>query len=117
TNAAACLLGFLALVTSLAFMGTVSATPDRQAPNAPRLELVSQIGGKTKAIQLDGTLAYLGIGPRLVIFDVSDASVPTRLGQTEVLPDVVRSIQVANGFAFAALGRGGVWVIDVREPR
>jgi hypothetical protein len=74
------------LVTVLALagpVGAVSASP-RVLP-----EIVGQIGGSSYAVAVQGDYAYLGVGPRLVVLDISDPSDPTMLGQTDVLGDVV----------------------------
>ena len=67
-------------------------------PNTPSaVEFVSQIGGASFAVAIDGTLAYVGVGPRLVILDVSNPAGPIVVGQTSLLPGIVTGVAVAPG--------------------
>ena len=46
--------------------------PDLRAEQQVRgIELVGQIGGETNAVAVQGSYAYVGVGPRLVVVDVS----------------------------------------------
>lgn len=56
------------------------------------VKLAGQIGGSTNAMAVEGNRAYVGVGPRLVILDVSEPWQPTFLGQTGVLPGIVRGL-------------------------
>jgi len=78
------------------------------------LEVVGQIGGGTYAVAVQGNYAYIGVGPRLVILDVSDPSAPIVVGQTDVMPDVLRDIAVVGSYAYVAAG--GLSVIDISTP-
>ena len=49
--------------------GQVGAPP-------PDLAIVGQVGGASHAVAVQGTHAYLGLGPRLVVYDVRDPRVP-----------------------------------------
>ncbi len=57
------------------------ATVQQQAQNVER---VSHLGGPTNAVAIQGIYAYLGIGPRLVILNVSDPAHPSVVGQTDI---------------------------------
>lgn len=76
-----------------------------------QLEVVNQVGGAITTVAVEGDLAYVGMGPRLVILDVSDAQAPVMVGQRDILPAIVRDVVVANGFAYVATGTAGVWVV------
>ena len=56
------------------------------------LELVGQTGGDINGVVVRGDTAYVGVGPRLVILDVSDLASPTRVGERLVVrPGAQRS--------------------------
>ena len=74
------------------------------AQQAQNVELVGQIGGVTYAVAISGTLAYIGVGPRLVILNVADPAHPAVVGQTGVLPGVAYGVAVAGGYAYVADG-------------
>ena len=59
---------------------------------------------------------YIGEGPRLVTVDVSDPDHPCRLGQSEVLPDLIRDVTVADGYAYVAAGVAGLQVFSLAQP-
>jgi hypothetical protein len=80
------------------------------------MQVVGQIGGQSLAVAVDGSVAYLGVGPRLVTLQISDPAAPALLGESEVLPGVVRDVAVAGGVAFVAAGDAGVRTLDVSDP-
>lgn len=75
-----------------------------------------QYGGVPHALAVDGTTVYVGFGPRLFVLDASDSANPQLLGQSEPLPDIIRGVEVADGLAYLAGGRGGLIVLDVADP-
>ena len=92
----------------------------RAAADAENVEFVGHIGGPTEAVAVQGDYAYIGIGPRLVILDVSDSANPMVVGRTNVLPGIVRSVAVAGDYAYIAADNvdygGLLWVGDVSTP-
>jgi hypothetical protein len=97
-------------------METGAARQGAASLGAQNVELVGQIGGPTCAVALQGDYAYIGVGPRLVILNVADPAHPTAVGQTGVLPNVVRGVAVAGSYAYVADGEGGLRVINVADP-
>jgi hypothetical protein len=87
-----------------------------QPVSAKRIELVGQIGGRPSAVAVQRNYAYLGVGPRLMVLDVSGPDNPTLVGQTAVLPNFVQDIYVAGDYVYVALGDSGLRVIDVSDP-
>jgi len=83
---------------------------------AQNVELVGQIGGSTYAVAVQGDYAYIGVGPRLVILDISTPRSPSVIGQTDVLPDIVQDVVVADGYAYIADGSSGLRIIDISDP-
>ncbi|MDI6694884.1 MAG: hypothetical protein QME21_07560 [Anaerolineales bacterium] len=81
-----------------------------------RLSLSDQIGGNSYAVDVQDGYAYLGVGPRLMILDLSAPSSPKVVGQSEMLPGVVRGVVVQGNIAYVAAGKGGLRVLDVSQP-
>jgi len=79
----------------------------------PMTRLVGQLGGSTRAIAVSGGYAYVGVGSRVLVFDVSSPDQPRQVGPSAPLPGVVRDIVVRGRHAFVAVGGGGLCVIDV----
>ena len=86
------------------------------AADAQNVELVGQIGGAIYTVAVQENYAYIGVGPRLVVLDVSDPANPTVAGQTAMLPDVVQDIHIASPYAYVADANAGLRVIDVSNP-
>lgn len=80
------------------------------------VELVGQIGGSAEAVSVDGNYAYVGAGPRLLILDISNPSSPTKVAQTEVLPDTVNDVVVADRYAYVVTAGSGLHIFDIRNP-
>ena len=80
------------------------------------VELVGQIGGVSYAVAVQGSYAYLGVGLRLVVLDISNPEEPLVLGRTEVLSYLVEAVAVAGGYAYFADSGNGLRVIDVGDP-
>jgi hypothetical protein len=51
-----------------------------------------------------GNKAYLGVGPRLVVLDVSQPANPMVLGESPPLPDIVQGVVVAGNYAYITNG-------------
>jgi len=79
-------------------------------------KLVGQIGGPTNGVVVRGDLAYLAVGPRVVVLDVSEPARPTLVGRTAVLPGVVEDIAVAGPYAYVTTGDAGLRVVDISDP-
>ncbi len=84
------------------------------ADDALTLELVSQVGGAIRDVAVQGDYVYLGVGPRLLVLDVSDPAAPTMVGQTAILGGNVGAIDVAGDYVY--LLADGLHVISVTDP-
>jgi PKD repeat protein len=58
----------------------------------------------------------MGLGPRLVMVDVTSPTQPIFTGQSPVLPEIVNGTVVSGGHAYAAAGDAGLLVLDVTDP-
>lgn len=90
---------------------------------AAGVELVAQIGGATYGVAVGDGFAYLGRGPRLLVLRVTGPGHLAPVGQTEVLPDVVRDVKLPPGeladplYVYVALQESGLGIVDVSDPR
>ena len=80
------------------------------------VELVGQVGGPIFAVDVQGQYAYVGIGPRLTVLDVSDPTRPAVVGQSNVLPYTVRDIHIAGHYAYVIVWYSGLRIIDISDP-
>lgn len=102
--------------------GDLDLPPPNQITVTPGLSFrqnlvqVGQIGGVSYAVAVQGNFAYLGSGPRLLVLDISNPSTPQLLGQSEVLPGVIRDIKVYGQYAFIAAGKAQLRILDISVP-
>ena len=89
--------------------------PHLQA-DARNVELVGQIGGTCQAVAVQGRYAYIGLGPRLAVVDISNPARPTLVGQSTILPDGVSDVVVSGRRAYAAAVDAGLRVLDISDP-
>jgi len=80
-----------------------------------RIDLVGQIGGSTKAVIVQGDYAYLGVGPRIVVLDITDPTNPTYAGQSPVLSGTISAIDVAGNYIYVIYS-GNLHVLDISDP-
>ena len=90
----------------------------------PRLEFApqpsaafkSQLGGVSRAVALRGHLVLVGLGARVLAFDVSDPDAPVEIGRSAMLPGVVEDIRLTGNRAWIAAGLGGILALDLAAP-
>lgn len=85
------------------------------APTAPALVRVGQIGGVSAAVAVQSHYAYINVGPRLVILDITEQARPVLVGQSSLLPGF-ENLVVSGNYAIVAAGEGGLRVVDVSDP-
>lgn len=90
-----------------------SSTP---SPPILSLEFVSQIGGRFYAVFVQGDFAYVGVGPRLMVLDISDPTLQILIGETDPLPAIIRDIYISGSHAYVTAREGGLYVFDVSTP-
>ena len=98
-----------AVLCMIFFCGLFSPAARADIP----VTLVGQWGGPCYAVAVSGNRAYMGMGPRLVIMDASNASSPTVLSMSEVLPGIVRGVAVSGNYAYVADGSAGLQAIAI----
>lgn len=94
---------------------TTESSPRGQ--NAPAAwQMIGQIGGPTEAVAAQGNYAYLGVGLRLEVVDISDMANPHPVSSTAPFPYFVEAIAVRGTWAFVAAGEAGMRVVDLSSP-
>ena len=99
-----------------------SSTPGQQTGVTPgsgmnhKLSLQGHIGGSSYAVDVQGNFAYLGVGPRIYVLDTSNSSAPKFIGQSGVMPGIVRSVLASGDYVYVAAGKGYLRVINVSDP-
>ncbi len=112
------------LVLSLLLVGVVvlglTRVATRSEAAATRtvtvLRLEGQVGGAMYAADAQGSYAYVGIGPRLAVLDVSDPTRPREVGKTPPLSSTVVGVAVSGTYGYVALRSVGLGVVDLSTP-
>ncbi len=87
------------------------------------VEPVGQVEGNVQAVAARGDYLYLGVGPSLVVVDISDPATPQTIGQVDLpslgegplTPDV-QEIILSDGYAYVGAWGLGLCVVEVSEP-
>lgn len=95
--ATAC-VGLLSAGLSSTVVGRVATVSVAARP----VKVVDQVGGASYAVALQGHIAFLGVGSRMLIIDVSTPTAPRPVAWTDPLPSLVQSIEVVDNLAFVA---------------
>jgi parallel beta-helix repeat protein len=102
------------LLAVLLLLGQPSSAAETTRPTA--WQVVGQIGGPTQAVAVQGNYAYVGIGLRLLVLDVTNPITPTEIGSTTPFPYFVEDIAVSGTYAYVAAGGAGLRVVDISDP-
>lgn len=99
---------------------TPSATPiPSSTPATPSqpgyLTTIGQLGGYTGAVAVQGQLAFLGIGPRLVVLDISNPAQPRALGQSDILPDVIQALSIQDTYAYILTQDNSLHIFNISD--
>jgi hypothetical protein len=85
-------------------------------PTLQNVELIGQIGGGIGGLSVRGDYAYVSVGPRLVILNVSDPARPAVVGQTAALSSSMDDVVVAGDYAYLAVSDEGLRIINIANP-
>lgn len=97
-------------------LGAASAPRSRAAGSGP-LEWVGHLGGFVTVMAVQGDLAFVAAGPRLVVLDVG-GDVPRYLGGTDPLSihGPLHYLAVSEDVVFGSVARDPIQIFDVSSP-
>jgi len=78
--------------------------------------MVGQVGGLTSGVAVSGGYAYVGVGLRLVVLNVSNPADLREVGVTQPFPHFVEDVAVNGTLAYVAAGGAGLRVVDISNP-
>jgi hypothetical protein len=85
-------------------------------PWKPRIEVLSNVGSNVTSVAVSGNYAYIGVGIRLVILDITTPTSPQYVGQTGNLSGSVLDIVIDGTYAYLACDEGGMDIVDISNP-
>ncbi len=98
----------------------IPSIPDSQnwqnTANGISFNLVGQVGGPTQTVAVKDNYAYVGIGMRMVVLDVSNSSSIQQVGETSVFDGFVTGVFLNGNKAYVTAGAAGLYVIDISSP-
>jgi hypothetical protein len=92
---------------------TATTAPDLGFPN--QFSFLNQIGGVSYALEVQGNMAYLGVGPRLYLLDITDPASPKKISQSPEVGAAILDI-VVNGNLVYLSTMINLSVVDLTEP-
>lgn len=90
-------------------------TPET-TPEAEILKVVGQVGGPTQAVAVQGNYAYVGVGLRLIVLDISAPTVLREVGAALPFEGFVEDVAVLGSIAYIAAGGAGLYLVDISNP-
>lgn len=82
----------------------------------PTWRAAGQVGGSTQAVAVQGNYAYVGVGLRLVVLDISDPARLREAASTLPFEYFVQDVTVSGNYAYVAAGGAGLRIIDISNP-
>jgi hypothetical protein len=80
------------------------------------LAAIGHYGGAVQAVAVAGNRAYVGRGPRLEVYDLTDPADPALLGRSALLPGNILDVAVSGSYAYLAASWGGLRVVNIANP-
>jgi hypothetical protein len=85
-----------------------------------RLISIGQTGGTVEDLTLQGNYAYVGVGPRLEVFNISQTDQPILLGKSNPLSGVIQDVRVDSRYAYVTTSGYGdpnlFTVLNIQNP-
>jgi hypothetical protein len=96
---------------------SAQAAATASVPGGATFRLISQTGGGTYVSIVNGDFLYMGVGPRLDIFDIkTNPKQPVKIFESEVLPSAISAIHIQGIYAYLADDDGGLVIFDISTP-
>lgn len=92
------------------------ASPQPTAQKISAMKIAGQIGGSVRSAAIKGDSAYVGVGLRVTIVDISNPSELKEMGSTESLGGCAENIVVAEDNVYISCGSAGFFAVNVSDP-
>ena len=107
------------LLAAMLAIGVTSGLVKAGGGGEVTLEVISAWGGPVNTVDIQGNLAYIGSGRRMVILDITDFKNITEVGSIDLL-FTVEDLAVRDGFAYVATKQEifgyGFCSVNVSDP-
>jgi hypothetical protein len=95
-----------------------SITPSTTTQFIPKVEvqIAAQVGGEVTDIEINGTYAYLAVGPRLVVMDLSNPDILQVASMSDLLPGLGKALALEGGRLCWVSDNGYLLVFTLEDP-
>jgi hypothetical protein len=80
------------------------------------VQIAAQVGGEVTDIEINGTYAYLAVGPRLVVMDISNPDILQVATMSDLLPGVGKALAIESGRLCWVSDSGVLLVFTLDDP-
>ena len=80
------------------------------------VQIAAQVGGEVTDIEINGTYAYLSVGPRLVIMDISNPDILQVATMSDLLPGLGKALALEGGRLSWVSDSGDLLVFTLEDP-
>lgn len=105
----------VAALVALILVTVPSVSGEQTGTGDVSLKFLSQIGGATQTVAVNGNLAFVARGHVMAIIDVSDKPKPRWLSEI-ALPSALYHIFATPGVVYVAAGFSGLQIVDIADP-
>ena len=85
-------------------------------PQLASLKVIGQIGGPVESVAASGKYAYVGVGMRVMVLDISNPAAPSEIGATQPFAGEARDIAISGNFAYVAAAGAGLYIVNIINP-
>jgi hypothetical protein len=80
------------------------------------VQIAAQVGGEVTDIEINGTYAYLSVGPRLVVMDLSNPDILQVATMSDLLPGLGKALAIEGGRLYWVSDNGYLLVFTLEDP-
>jgi len=80
------------------------------------VQIAAQVGGEVTDIEINGTYAYLSVGPRLVVMDLSNPDILQVATMSDLLPGLGKALAIEDGRLYWVSDSGYLLVFTLEDP-
>ena len=97
---------------------SVTPTPSGTTQLIPRVEvqIAAQVGGEVTDIEINSTYAYLSVGPRLVVMDISNPDILQVATMSDLLPGLGKALALERQRLYWISDNGYLLVFTLEDP-
>src|SRR5215211_7984600 len=101
--------------TTTAIITQISSSGTQFIPRV-EVQIAAQVGGEVTDIEINRTYAYLSVGPRLVVMDISNPDILQVAAMSDLLPGLGRALAIEGGRLYWVSDNGYLLIFTLEDP-